>query len=38
MNIKAIKLLHSLNVYHMDIKLNNILLDNNFVPKLSDFG
>ncbi len=34
----AVKYLHDNNIVHRDIKLENILLDKNLVPKLSDFG
>lgn len=34
----AVKLLHSLNVAHMDIKTPNMLLDDNYNLKLTDFG
>ena len=35
---KAIHALHQKETCHRDIKLDNILLDDNFHPKLSDFG
>ena len=35
---KAIHALHQQETCHRDIKLDNILLDDNFHPKLSDFG
>lgn len=34
----AIKFLHELNIIHWDIKLDNILVDENHHCKLSDFG
>ena len=36
--ISAVEYLHSRKIAHRDLKLENILLDYNFVPKLSDFG
>ena len=36
--IKDLKLLHSKNMVHMDIKPSNILLTNSKVAKIADFG
>jgi serine/threonine protein kinase len=36
--MKGIGYIHSRNVVHRDIKLENILLDNEGVVKLADFG
>lgn len=36
--IKAVKLLHSHNICHRDLKLENILLNNNNEPIICDFG
>ncbi|CAD8134948.1 unnamed protein product [Paramecium octaurelia] len=35
---KAVKIMHGFNCAHMDIKLENVLLDENFLLKLTDFG
>ena len=36
--VKALQYIHENNIAHCDIKPENILLDKNFSPKLSDFG
>ena len=36
--IAAVGAVHAQNVAHRDIKLENIFLDKNVVPKLADFG
>lgn len=36
--VKGVHNLHSKGVIHRDIKLENILLDSNYHPKLIDFG
>lgn len=35
---QALKFLHSKRIVHRDVKSLNVLLDNNFFPKLCDFG
>lgn len=35
---KALRYMHSLKIAHRDIKLENIILDDNFSPKFIDFG
>ena len=36
--VKTIQYIHANNIAHCDIKPENILLDKNYSPKLSDFG
>ena len=36
--VKALQYIHENNIAHCDIKPENILLDKNYSPKLSDFG
>lgn len=35
---KALRYMHSLRIAHRDIKLENIILDENYSPKFIDFG
>jgi mitogen-activated protein kinase kinase kinase 1 len=36
--LHALKIMHDKGYVHRDIKLENILLDENFKPKVADFG
>jgi serine/threonine protein kinase len=36
--IEGIKYCHESNICHLDIKIPNLLLDENFEPKITDFG
>ena len=35
---EAVQEIHQNGIFHLDIKLENVLLDKNYEPKLSDFG
>lgn len=35
---RGLRFMHSLNFFHRDIKPDNVLLDDNFYPKIMDFG
>jgi serine/threonine protein kinase len=35
---KGVKYLHSKNIVHLDLKSSNIFLNENYVPKISDFS
>lgn len=36
--VLGVKHLHDKNLYHRDIKLDNILINKDFIPKICDFG
>ena len=36
--LEAVQEIHQNGIFHLDIKLQNVLLDKNYEPKLSDFG
>ena len=36
--LETIQLIHKEGIYHFDLKLNNILLDDKYNPKIADFG
>lgn len=36
--LETIQLIHKEGIYHFDLKLNNILLDEKYNPKIGDFG
>jgi len=36
--LKGVQAMHSIKICHRDIKLNNILFDENYNPKICDFG
>ena len=35
---KSLEFIHSIDILHRDLKPENILFDENFTPKLADFG
>lgn len=35
---RALKFMHAMNIAHRDIKLENIILDDELHPKIIDFG
>ncbi|GAH09601.1 unnamed protein product, partial [marine sediment metagenome] len=35
---KGLKYIHSKNILHNDIKLENVMIDRNYVPRIIDFG
>lgn len=36
--VKGVAFMHSQNVCHYDIKLENVVLDGDYIPKIIDFG
>lgn len=36
--LESVKFIHSLEIFHRDIKLENFVLDKNYQLKLIDFG
>ena len=36
--LKGLEFCHEHNIYHRDIKLENVLLDDEYTPKICDFG
>ena len=36
--LETIQQIHKCGIYHLDLKLNNILLDDKYNPKITDFG